>query len=117
MTQADSAPHLLLDEVCRILTAAGFDVTTGDRISAAGLHVRHNVDAVVVRWEPGAELDPAGRGHNEHDGIRAALRYALLATLTQAGHAVHVDDDSDDVHVRRPATPAPPQGAMEPAGD
>lgn len=45
--------------------------------------MRRNVDAVVVRWEPGAALDPAGRGDNEHDGIRAALRYALLATLTR----------------------------------
>ncbi|AUH39105.1 hypothetical protein [Streptomyces sp. CMB-StM0423] len=103
MVKAADAPHLLLDEVCRLLAAAGFDVTAGGGEGAAGLHVRRDVDAVVVRWEPGAALDPAGRGHSEPDGIRAALRYALLATLTQAGHAVHVDHDSDDVHVRGPA--------------
>lgn len=51
----------------------------------------------------GAELDPAGREDAEFEGIRAALRSALLAILTQAGHAVHVDRESGEVRVRLPA--------------
>ncbi|WP_189152274.1 hypothetical protein [Streptomyces lacrimifluminis] len=49
---------------------------------------------------PGIELDPAGRDDAEFEGIRAALRSALLAILTQAGHAVQVDRESGEVRVR-----------------
>ncbi|GAA3917253.1 hypothetical protein GCM10023084_80290 [Streptomyces lacrimifluminis] len=51
-------------------------------------------------WVPGIELDPAGRDDAEFEGIRAALRSALLAILTQAGHAVQVDRESGEVRVR-----------------
>jgi hypothetical protein len=61
------------------------------------------MDSVMVGWVPGSELDPAGRENADFEGIRAALRSALLAILTQAGHAVQVDRRSGEVRVSRPA--------------
>lgn len=99
---SDAVEKLLVD-VCGTLAHAGFDVaSTGDE-GSPGLRVRRETDSVMVGWVPGSELDPAGREDAEFDGIRAALRSALLAILAQAGHAVQVDRDSDEVRVRLPA--------------
>lgn len=90
----------LLAQVCRTLARAGFDVASAGGESGTGLRVRRTADAVMVGWVPDSELDPAGREDAEYEGIRAALRSALLAILTQAGHAVQVNRDSGEVRVR-----------------
>ncbi|MFF7234581.1 hypothetical protein [Streptomyces sioyaensis] len=96
---AEDASQVLFDEVCETLARAGFDVHPAGDGEAAGLRLRREADAVMVGWRPG------GRRRNaEYEGIRSALRHALLAILTQAGHAVQVDGESGDVQVRRPAS-------------
>ena len=90
----------LLAAVCETLVCAGFDVASAGDEGSPGLRVRRETDSVMVGWVPGSELDPAGREDAEYEGIRAALRSALLAILTQAGHAVQVDRDSGEVRVR-----------------
>jgi hypothetical protein len=96
---ADAVEKLLAD-VCGTLTRAGFDVASAGDEGSPGLRVRRETDSVLVGWVPGSELDPAGREDAEFEGIRAALRSALLAILTQAGHAVQVDRASDEVRIR-----------------
>ncbi|MFD5714100.1 hypothetical protein ACFWHW_27635 [Streptomyces pharetrae] len=66
----------------------------------AGLRVRQEPDAVVVGWVPADQLDPAGRMDAEYEGIRTALRQALLEILTQAGFSVQADRSSGEVRVR-----------------
>ncbi|WP_073906915.1 hypothetical protein [Streptomyces sp. CB00455] len=94
----DAAEKLLAD-VCGTLARAGFDVASASEEGSPGLRVRRDADSVMVGWVPGSELDPAGRHDADFEGICAALRSALLAILTQAGHAVQVDRDSGEVRV------------------
>ncbi|MER7958158.1 hypothetical protein [Streptomyces sp. NPDC096030] len=89
----------LLADVRQTLERAGFDLASSAK-HAGGLRVRWKADAVVVTWEPGSGLDPAGRRGMEHGGMRSALRHALIATLAQAGHAVQVDRETGEVQVR-----------------
>ncbi|MEU0205985.1 hypothetical protein [Streptomyces canus] len=90
----------LLAEVCATLARAGFDVASASDGGSSGLRVRRETDSVMVGWVAGRELDPAGREDAEFEGIRAALRSALLAILPQAGHAVQLDRESGEVRVR-----------------
>jgi hypothetical protein len=90
----------LLADVCGELARAGFDVASADDEGSPGLRVRRETDSVLVGWAPGRELDPAGREYAEFEGIRAALRSALLAILMQAGRAVQVDRETGEVRVR-----------------
>ncbi len=99
MVTADAVEKLLAD-VRGTLARAGFEVASARDEGSPGLRVRRETDSVMVVWVPGSELDPAGREDAEFEGIRAALRSALLAVLTQAGHAVQVDRVSGDVRVR-----------------
>ncbi|MFD3939827.1 hypothetical protein ACFWSF_33050 [Streptomyces sp. NPDC058611] len=94
------AVEKLLADVCGTLARAGFDVASAGEQGSPGLRVRRGTDSVMVGWVPGSELGLRGRQDAEFEGIRAALRSALLAILTQAGHAVHVDRDSGEVRVR-----------------
>ncbi|MFH9657455.1 hypothetical protein ACH4NF_03865 [Streptomyces sp. NPDC017248] len=89
----------LLIEVCGTLTGAGFDVASAGEEDSSGLRVRRETDSVTVGWVPDSALDPASREDAGFEGIRAALRSALLAVLAQAGHAVQVDHDSGEVRV------------------
>ncbi|MET8578900.1 hypothetical protein [Streptomyces sp. NPDC005012] len=89
----------LFAEVCRTLASAGFDVASVSAEERAGLRVREERGAVVVGWVPAAELDPAGRPDAEYEGIRAALRQALLEILVGAGHNVEVDLVHGEVRV------------------
>lgn len=91
---------MLFDEVCQTLARAGFDLHPAGDGEAAGLRVCRVADAVTVGWQPGG-----GQRNAEYGAIRSALRRAVLAILTQAGHAVQVDRESGDVQVRRPANP------------
>ncbi|WP_328407478.1 hypothetical protein OG542_01490 [Streptomyces violaceus] len=90
----------LLADVCATLARAGFDVASAGVEGSPGLRVRRETDSVRVGWAAGSELDPTGRDDAEFEGMRAALRSALLAILTQAGHAVQVDRESGEVQVR-----------------
>ncbi|MFJ3205952.1 hypothetical protein [Streptomyces sp. NPDC086989] len=102
----DDAAMSLLADVSRTLERAGFDLATGQR-AAPGLRVLQKADAVTVTWDPGTELDPGGHMHEgDLDGMRSALRQALLAVLGQTGHAVYVDPQSGDVEVRALEEPA-----------
>jgi hypothetical protein len=92
-------PHEVLTN--RTLARAGFDVASAGDEGSPGLRVRRDTDSVLVGWVPGSELDPAGREDAEFEGIRAVLWSALLAILTQAGHAVQVDRASGEVRIRR----------------
>ncbi|GHB33809.1 hypothetical protein [Streptomyces chryseus] len=96
---SDAAQKLLAD-VCATLARAGFDVASAGEDGSCGLRVRRETDSVMVGWVPASELDPSGREDAEFEGIRAALRSALLAILTQAGHGVQVDRASGEVRVR-----------------
>ncbi|MFJ3720844.1 hypothetical protein [Streptomyces sp. NPDC090057] len=49
---------------------------------SVALDVDGTADAVIVGWELGKDLDPAGRSVLEFEGIRAALHHALVAVLT-----------------------------------
>lgn len=75
------AEDTLLADVCRTLARAGFDVAAAGDDDSPGLRVRQETDSVRVAWVPGSDLDPAGRQDAEYEGIRAALRHALLAIL------------------------------------
>ncbi|GHE57960.1 hypothetical protein GCM10018785_28910 [Streptomyces longispororuber] len=97
------ALQTLFADVCRTLAGAGFDVTSARAEEGVGLRVRQESDAVTVSWVPAQELDPARRVDAEYAGIRAALRQALLETLTQAGFQVKADPSKGEVRVR----PAP----------
>ncbi|MFJ6722380.1 hypothetical protein [Streptomyces sp. NPDC091259] len=102
----DDAVDALLADVSRTLTRAGFDLASSQR-SAPGLRVRRKADAVVVTWDPGNELDPGGHMHDgDLEGLRSALRHALLAILTQTGHALRVDPQTGEVEVRTVEEPA-----------
>jgi hypothetical protein len=92
----------LFAQVCRSLARAGFDIATADAEEGTGLRVRQEQEAVVVGWVPAAELDPAGRADAEYEGIRAALRQALMETLTRAGHAVETDASRGEIRVSLP---------------
>jgi hypothetical protein len=93
----------LLADVCGTLARAGFDIASAGEEGSPGLRVRPAEGSVMVGWVPSSELDPAGRKDAEFEGIRAALQSALLAILTQAGHAVQVDRESGEVRVGLPA--------------
>ncbi|MGW2639017.1 hypothetical protein [Streptomyces sp. NPDC001348] len=91
----------LFSDVCRTLARAGFDIASASATEGTGLRVRRELDAVIVGWAPADELDPAGRADTEYEGMRAALRHALLETLTRAGFAVQADRSSGEVRVRQ----------------
>ncbi|MGI5485159.1 hypothetical protein [Streptomyces lavendofoliae] len=83
------------------LARAGFSITSVlTEGEGTGLRVRQATDAVVVTWVAGSVLDPAGRQDADYEGIRAALRHALVEILTQAGHAVQVDRATGEVRVQ-----------------
>jgi hypothetical protein len=90
----------LFADVCRTLAGAGFDIVSASTRQGTGLRVSPNHDAVTVTWLPEA-LDPAGRANADYEGIRAALRRALLEVLTQAGYAVQADGAGGEVWVTR----------------
>ncbi|MEU8030796.1 hypothetical protein AB0C13_19460 [Streptomyces sp. NPDC049099] len=90
----------LFTDVCSTLARAGFDVASASAAEGTGLKVRQEQDAVVVGWLPSPELDPVGRQVAEYEGIRAALRQALLEILTQAGYAVQADRHSGEVRIK-----------------
>jgi hypothetical protein len=100
---ADAALQSLFEDVCRTLTAAGFDVAVADTGERTGLRIRCEAGAVVVSWKAGEESQaPGTRGHDgqgelfaEYRGIRKALREALLAVLVQAGYAAFSDRDTE----------------------
>ncbi|MEU7068117.1 hypothetical protein [Streptomyces sp. NPDC046161] len=94
------AGEKLFADVCEALARAGFDVASAGKDGGVGLRVRRETDSVRVGWVPASELDPVNREDTEFEGIRAALRSALLAVLAQAGYAVLVDRESGDVKVR-----------------
>ncbi|AIS02213.1 hypothetical protein [Streptomyces glaucescens] len=89
----------LFDDVCQTLSRAGFDIASASAEEGAGLRVRKESGAVIVGWVPADQLDPAGRMDAEYEGIRTALRQALLEILTQAGFAVQADRSSGEVRV------------------
>jgi hypothetical protein len=95
----EDAVELLFVDVCRTLARAGFDIASVNAGEGTGLRVHREPDAVIVRWVPGQELDPAGRQDAEYEGIRGALRQALWEILTQAGYAVRADHPSGEVRV------------------
>jgi hypothetical protein len=90
----------LFDDVCQTLSRAGFDIASVNAEEDAGLRVRQEPDAVVVGWVPADQLDPAGRMDAEYEGIRTALRQALLEILTQAGFSVQADRSNGEVRVQ-----------------
>ncbi|MFD5711412.1 hypothetical protein ACFWHW_13610 [Streptomyces pharetrae] len=92
----------LLGDVCQTLSRAGFDIASASAEEGAGLRVRQEPDAVVVGWVPADQLDPAGRMDAEYEGIRTALRQALLEILTQAGFSAQADRSSGEVRVNQP---------------
>ncbi|MFI8194820.1 hypothetical protein ACIF8T_40040 [Streptomyces sp. NPDC085946] len=107
MTGEDAVGRLFA-EVCGTLARAGFDVAAAGREDAPGLWVRKGNDAVGVSWAPSTE-DPLGQKAAESEGVRAALRQALLEILTQAGYTVQLDRAAGEVRV------LPPHGDLFPA--
>jgi hypothetical protein len=77
----------------------GFDIASASAEEGAGLRVRQEPDAVVVGWVPADQLEPAGRRDAAYEGIRAALRQALLDILTQAGFFVLADRSIGEMRV------------------
>ncbi|MEW2400007.1 hypothetical protein [Streptomyces sp. NPDC046862] len=95
----ETALQNLFEDVCQTLAHAGFDIASTNADDRTGLRVHREPDAVSVGWVPTGELDPAGRRDADYEGIRTALRQALLEILTQAGYAVQADRSNGEVRV------------------
>ncbi|MFE5220264.1 MULTISPECIES: hypothetical protein [unclassified Streptomyces] len=107
MSSRTSGLKVLFTQVCDTLARSGLDVASVGDGDGTGLRVRQEAEAVAVGWVPTAELDPVGRPDADFEGIRSALRQALLEILSQVGYVVQADPPRGEVRVLPDHDPGP----------